>query len=201
MNDISTKEKILKIAHGLFAQKGLYGVSVREIATACDVNVAAINYHFKNKECLYAQTILSSIKNVEIDLNQIYEQDKSIDPVTFSLKIMDYFMQNSHKLRSIIIMISSSDDAPDEILEHMREYKGPPGMLSFNKIIQEYYPKASEHDILWVMRSVIGVIMHKAMIMCNHSICSSMEDIGVTMETFKNDLSRLTKALLRDLPQ
>ena len=199
MTDGSTKEKILKVAHSLFSEKGLYGVSIRDIATASDVNVAAINYHFKNKENLYSQTIISSVENVEAEIEQIYLENEDIEPVEFSLKIMDYFMDNSHELRSIIIMISSSVDAPKDMIERMQKYKGPPGMESFSKSILNHYPDVSEDDIIWLMRSVIAIIMHKAMIMCNSSICSSMEDIGVTRDTFREELARVTRALLRDL--
>ncbi len=200
MND-STKEKILKAAHQLFAQKGMYGVSVRDIAKACDVNVAAINYHFSNKENLYAQTILSAIETVETEINQIYVELEDTHPLNFSLKIMDYFMQNSEDLRSVFIMISSSDDAPVEMLEHMQKYKGPPGLKTLGESILKHYPKATEEDILWFSRSIIGIIMHKAMIMCNRSVCTSMQEVGITFDTFREDLERLVKALLRDLPE
>ena len=40
-------------AEQLFAQKGFAAVSVREITSAADSNLAAINYHFGNKMNLY----------------------------------------------------------------------------------------------------------------------------------------------------
>ena len=49
----TTKEKILIAANELFAKNGFSGASIREIATMANVNLAAINYHFKNKENLY----------------------------------------------------------------------------------------------------------------------------------------------------
>lgn len=201
MTDASTKERILMVAHELFAEKGLHGVSVREIAKKSDVNVAAINYHFKNKEGLYANTILSSIQKVEDELDQLFQEDESIDPVSYASKVMDYFMENSHELRSIFIMISSSDDAPADMLDRMKEYNGPPGMKSFTKVLKNHYPKASEEDGLWFMRSVIAIIMHKAMVMCNSSMCRSMEEIGITKDTFKEDLERLTTVLLKEFPK
>lgn len=50
-----TKERILNEAEALFAQRGYYAVSVREITTAAECNLAAINYHFGNKENLYLE--------------------------------------------------------------------------------------------------------------------------------------------------
>ncbi|MCK4729521.1 MAG: CerR family C-terminal domain-containing protein [Desulfobacterales bacterium] len=53
-NDV-TKERLLNEAEGLFAQKGYDAVSVREITTAANCNLAAVNYHFGNKQNLYLE--------------------------------------------------------------------------------------------------------------------------------------------------
>ncbi|MBW2615589.1 MAG: CerR family C-terminal domain-containing protein [Deltaproteobacteria bacterium] len=49
------KERILNEAEVLFAQKGFHEVTVREITKAAKCNLAAINYHFGNKENLYLE--------------------------------------------------------------------------------------------------------------------------------------------------
>ena len=49
----ATKENIMTAAMRLFAEKGLKLVTVREICKAAKVNVALINYHFRNKNGLY----------------------------------------------------------------------------------------------------------------------------------------------------
>ena len=49
----NTKEKILKTATKLFAQKGYDGTSVREIARASGVNVALISYYWGGKKELF----------------------------------------------------------------------------------------------------------------------------------------------------
>jgi len=52
-----TKENIISVATRLFAAKGLKAVTVREICQAADVNVAMINYHFRDKDGLYRACI------------------------------------------------------------------------------------------------------------------------------------------------
>ena len=49
----ATKESIMTAAMRLFAEKGLKLVTVREICKAAKVNVALVNYHFRNKNGLY----------------------------------------------------------------------------------------------------------------------------------------------------
>ena len=49
----ATKENIMAAAMRLFAEKGLKLVTVREICKAAHVNVALVNYYFRNKGGLY----------------------------------------------------------------------------------------------------------------------------------------------------
>jgi AcrR family transcriptional regulator len=50
-----TRDRILKTAERLFAERGFNGVSVRELASAASVNIASIGYHFRSKEGLLAE--------------------------------------------------------------------------------------------------------------------------------------------------
>ena len=50
-----TRERILRTAERLFAERGFNGVSVRELAAAAQVNIASIGYHFKSKEGLLSE--------------------------------------------------------------------------------------------------------------------------------------------------
>jgi len=52
-----TRQRILKAAVELFADKGFDGASVRAIVAKARVNQAAINYHFDGKEGLYLEVI------------------------------------------------------------------------------------------------------------------------------------------------
>ncbi|MFJ1471720.1 TetR/AcrR family transcriptional regulator [Massilia orientalis] len=52
-NGQHAREKILLAALGLFSKKGFTGTSVRDVASAADVNLAAISYHFGDKAGLY----------------------------------------------------------------------------------------------------------------------------------------------------
>ena len=49
------RERILCEAEALFAERGYYAVTIREITKAAHCNLAAVNYHFGNKENLYME--------------------------------------------------------------------------------------------------------------------------------------------------
>ncbi len=52
-----TRARLLEAAGPIFAAKGLGGATVREICERAGVNVAAINYHFGDKEHLYLEVV------------------------------------------------------------------------------------------------------------------------------------------------
>ena len=56
-----TRERLLDEAEILFAQKGFHAVSIREITSVAKCNLAAVNYHFGNKENLYLEIFRSRV--------------------------------------------------------------------------------------------------------------------------------------------
>lgn len=60
--DRETRERLLKAAERLFAERGFKAVTVREICRAARANVAAVNYHFGDKLGLYRQVIQTAIE-------------------------------------------------------------------------------------------------------------------------------------------
>ena len=54
---LTTKDRLLDAAEVLFVERGYDDVSIRDLAAAADVNVAAVNYHFQGKENLYHEVI------------------------------------------------------------------------------------------------------------------------------------------------
>ena len=55
------RARILDTAEELFAQAGPAAVTLRSIAAAADVNVAAVNYYFGSKEKLFEEMFLRRI--------------------------------------------------------------------------------------------------------------------------------------------
>lgn len=51
----STRDRLLHAACGIFADKGYRDTTVAEICDAAQANIAAVNYHFGNKDSLYQQ--------------------------------------------------------------------------------------------------------------------------------------------------
>jgi AcrR family transcriptional regulator len=52
-----TRQRLLDAAEQVFADKGFKAASVRDICRLAGANVAAVNYHFGNKERLYIEAV------------------------------------------------------------------------------------------------------------------------------------------------
>jgi AcrR family transcriptional regulator len=56
-NDQETRQRLLHAAGTLFAERGFKNTSVRDICEMAGANVAAVNYHFRDKLGLYKEVI------------------------------------------------------------------------------------------------------------------------------------------------
>jgi AcrR family transcriptional regulator len=55
--DQATRQRLLEAAAHLFAARGFRRVTIREICRAARANVAAVNYHFRDKQGLYGEVL------------------------------------------------------------------------------------------------------------------------------------------------
>jgi AcrR family transcriptional regulator len=62
-----TRERIMKAAERLFAERGYDGTSIRAIVTRAHVNQAAINYHFEGKDGLYREVLRAAFRGLTED--------------------------------------------------------------------------------------------------------------------------------------
>ncbi|MFV0573972.1 MAG: TetR/AcrR family transcriptional regulator [Vibrio sp.] len=56
----TTKQKILTTAIGLFAKQGFVNTPNKQIAEQAEVDLASINYHFKNRNGLYQAALIKA---------------------------------------------------------------------------------------------------------------------------------------------
>lgn len=80
-----TQKKILNTAGEIFAEKGFRDTTIREICKKAKVNLAAIHYHFRDKENLYMEVIRHG-RDVAFEKFPIDYGSKPSDPVELRLK-------------------------------------------------------------------------------------------------------------------
>ena len=72
------RDRILGLALSLMAETGVHAMSMRKLATACDLNVASIYHYFPSKEALVAEVVAH--QSYEELLNQVPPVDPALTP-------------------------------------------------------------------------------------------------------------------------
>src|ERR1700730_6304890 len=63
----ATREKRLEAAGRVFVKRGYYPATVRQICMKAGANVAAVNYHFRDKLGLYTEVLEQSVRAAQIE--------------------------------------------------------------------------------------------------------------------------------------
>jgi AcrR family transcriptional regulator len=99
----STKERLLQVAQELFAQKGFYATSTREITRQANTNVASLYFHWRSKENLYLavyhrlfQQLTQMSKDVVDLLEEGLRTHKSLEAVIYPVadRAFSFFATN-----------------------------------------------------------------------------------------------------------
>lgn len=161
-----TKQKILEVANELFAKNGFGGTSVRDIANSAEVNLSAINYHFKNKENLYWKVFDYNHDWMENSINEIGKKD--LTTAEFAVEIFRFFMQNgAGVMNTFKIFLSDNVALPEEDLAIDKDDEiGPPGQHPFMKKIQnDLGGKVSPMGQKWAMKMIFSQIVHNSVVL------------------------------------
>ena len=62
-----TREKLMKVAGPIFADRGYQATTIREICVEAGANVAAVNYHFGDKLGFYTEILQQSVRAVQLE--------------------------------------------------------------------------------------------------------------------------------------
>lgn len=161
MNDhLSTKERLIEAACPIFAEKGYRNATVAEICEAADANIAAVNYHFGDKESLYdavwrrafetsssTYPIDGSLPENPVLEDYIYSYANAILHRTFSEGSAGLFPKLLHQEMS----------HPTLALERIADEVLKPQSMFLGKVVHAALDgQVGEEKIRLCMRSIIG---------------------------------------------
>jgi AcrR family transcriptional regulator len=113
---LSTKEKIIDAAFGLFSQKGYLGTTTKEIALHAGVSEVTLFRHFGSKESIFEEVIqsksfLPDLKNLIPKLENLSLKDTLLEIATENIKKLIM------KKGAIKIFFSEVDRYPQKVKE------------------------------------------------------------------------------------
>ena len=78
--DRETRQRLLDVAASLFSEHGFDNVTVRDICTKAQANVAAVNYHFGGKTGLYDEVLGMAIRIMQATTEEIRQAGEGQSP-------------------------------------------------------------------------------------------------------------------------
>lgn len=159
--NVDTKNKIIKAANELFADHGFAGASVRDIASKAEVNLAAINYHFTNKENLYWQVFDYNYNWISDTIADFGKECSNTEDLT--AKTFHFFIENEIAMMNTFKLIISGMSPPEGITVCVFDQKkfGPPGQVTFfQKIEGDLKIDLSEDSKLWATKMIFSLLFH-----------------------------------------
>lgn len=166
-------QRILDAAERLFSEKGYEATSVRDITQEAGCNLAAVNYHFGNKENLYRQVFIRQftlIRNQRLAGIAAYLENQA-ESYTLEGLIRAFaatFLSACNACssgdgnererwsqllsREMLDQRLGSDIFLHEVIVPVRD--------AFRSALDKVFPGLSEQNVMMCMTSIVGQMMH-----------------------------------------
>jgi len=166
----STKERLFTAAEKLYAEKGFSGVSLRDITTEADANVAAVNYYYGGKEALADAVIAEHIIPVnEARLKALKQLEREYKEDNIPVRrLLEGFMRPlvthvqsggvSEQLFAKIMGRCMGDKAealPEVVIPDMKKV-----VSGYVAGLKNSLPDLSDEMVLWRLHFSFGVLAH-----------------------------------------
>lgn len=162
-----TMEQILDAAEYLFSKRGLYGVSLRDVAKHVGVHESLVKYYFEDKTKLF-ETVFARRANVttarRMKALEEYESKAGAKPTiegalrAFIDTDLDLYYEGGEGWMNYGAFGAQVSNTPEGAEQMDRHFD--PVVLKLIGILKRALPDHSEEDIFWGYDFVTGALMH-----------------------------------------
>jgi AcrR family transcriptional regulator len=138
---VRTRHRLLAAASEVFADKGYRDATIAEICAKAETNVAAVNYHFRDKESLYREAWRQSL----IESLKAHPPDGGVSPDASSEDRL------RGQIKALLERVSDKDNKELSIMQ--KEMASPTGLLK-EVIREEIQPMGARIEA--IIRELIG---------------------------------------------
>ena len=158
-----TKEKILDVAEGLFAEHGFKDTSLRTITGKAGVNLASVNYHFGDKKTLvravlnrYLEAFMPAVQDalVNLNLNSSYDMADVFESLRGPLRNLNDVRPNGTNRFMLLIGRGYTD-----VQGHLRWFittRYSEALSLFTQSVMKANPKLSQEELFWRLHFTLG---------------------------------------------
>lgn len=192
MKSVPNTERILLAAEMLFAESGYHGVTLREITSRAGVNLAAVHYHYYDKQALYLEVLSQRLKAVSNQRVELLAQATSATaanppPVAHLLEIVAKPLLDLPPAARRLVGRALID--PLDFATPVLERDFHPAMRRCGQALRRHAPGMTPAAFLWLLSFLIGALHHAAaslhdMKNLTQGICAN-DDTANGLENFR----------------
>ena len=161
------KERILDAAERLFAQRGFYGVSLRDITQAAGVDVALVSYHFGGKRELFAAVFERRAEVLNRERLELLEEVRraalpgvpTIEAIVnaFTYPLLERSARGGPGWKSYFALVAHVNNSP-EFGPVMMTRHFDPLVEKFIAVLREALPGCPPREIYWGYQFLTGAL-------------------------------------------
>jgi TetR/AcrR family transcriptional regulator, regulator of cefoperazone and chloramphenicol sensitivity len=157
--NLKTRQRLLEVAGMVFAEQGFKCATVREICKRAGANVAAINYHFGDKQGLYSETLRYWVReslakyppNMGVSESSTPQEKLYAYVRSFFWRIFDEGRPSWYGKLMAREMIEPTHALDECVSETIR-----PTFDLLRNIVRELMPDAGDDQVRRCARSIVG---------------------------------------------
>ena len=161
------KERILDAAEELFAQRGFYGVSLRDITQAARVDVALVGYHFGSKRELFTAVFERRAEVLKRERTERLEAVRqaalpgapALEAIinAFTAPLLERAARGGTGWKSYFALIAYVNNSPEFGPQMMTRHFDPLASR-FIAVIREALPRCPPREIYWGYQFLTGAL-------------------------------------------
>ena len=161
------RDQILDAAEALFAQYGFHGVTVRQVTSAANVDVALVYYYFANKRALFDAVLLRRATILNEERLALMEQMEKNPPAgdcaietavaAFVNPIYRYLATGDAGWKHYFALVAQINNAPEWGSQVMPGFFDPVAQKLI-EILKKLMPGSADDDLFWGFDYLSGAL-------------------------------------------
>ena len=162
----STKQRILGAAEALFAKHGFAGASLRQVTSAANVNLAAVNYHFGSKENLINEVFRRRLD--DLNAQRLHALRKALDePVPHLESVLAAFVRpalalsdDAHGGAAFVRVLARAYAEHNEQLRKFMHDHYSHVLREFAAAFSQLLPLLDKQELYWRLDIISGALTY-----------------------------------------
>jgi AcrR family transcriptional regulator len=169
MSVLSTKERILNTTEQIISEKGFSSISLRTISANAKTNLAAVNYHFGNKEKLIEMMLERRLDNLfQLRINLLDNLESGSSQPCNLKQVLEAFIapaltmsSDNHQGGKLFMKVLARAYAEkSEYLHSLLSKRYANVIKRFAKAIARTSPHLDERVIFWRFHFIMGSLVY-----------------------------------------